>query len=375
MEKRFVYADNAATTAVSNRVLMSMLPYMTEHFGNPSGSYSIARKARMVVEAAREKIALSIGCEPSEIYFTSGGTESNNWALKNGKNHIITTNIEHHAVLHTCEYLEKQGTQVTYLPVNGNGFITSEQVKNVICRNTSMVSVMYANNEIGTIMPIKEIGEMCHENKVVFHTDGVQAVGKVPIDVKKQKIDMLSCSGHKLHGPKGIGFLYVGKDVPLEQFLFGGDQERGFRAGTENVPAIVGLGEAVLAACENMAERTAKTVIIRDKLIDGLLEIDGCRLNGSRERRICGNVNVCFDGVEAETVLLMLDAAGICASGGSACATWSDKPSHVLLALGLSPHDASGSVRFTISDETTNDDVDYIIKSVSEILKKIRRIK
>lgn len=380
MEKRFIYADNAATTAVSKRVLDAMLPYMTEQFGNPSSIYKLGRDAEKAITEAREKIASAIGCSASEIFFTSGGSEADNWAIRSaairlgakGKKHIITTNFEHHAVLHTCEFLEKQGFEVTYLPVDEMGLITAEQVKNAIREDTALVTIMYANNEIGTIMPIKEIGEVCREKGVWFHTDAVQAVGNVPINVKEQNIDMMSCSGHKIHAQKGIGFLYVKKGIPMTNLIFGGAQERGRRAGTENVPAIMGLGEAVTAACENIPEKMERVSKMRDRLIEGITKIPCSRLNGDNKQRLCGNVNISFLGVEGESLLLLLDANGICASSGSACTSGSLDPSHVLLALGL-PHEvAHGSMRLTISDETTDEDIDYILETVPKVVERIR---
>lgn len=380
MEKRFIYADNAATTAVSKRVLEAMLPYMTEQFGNPSSIYKLGRDAEKAITEVREKIASAIGCSASEIFFTSGGSEADNWAIRSaalrlgakGKKHIITTNFEHHAVLHTCEFLEKQGYEVTYLPVDENGLITAEQVKNAIREDTALVTIMYANNEIGTIMPIKEIGEVCREKGVWFHTDAVQAVGNVPINVKEQNIDMLSCSGHKIHAQKGIGFLYVKKGIPMTNLIFGGAQERGRRAGTENVPAIMGLGEAIAAACENIPEKMERVSKMRDRLIEGITKIPCSRLNGDPKQRLCGNVNISFLGVEGESLLLLLDANGICASSGSACTSGSLDPSHVLLALGL-PHEvAHGSMRLSISEDTTDEDVDYILEVVPKVVERIR---
>lgn len=380
MEKRFIYADNAATTAVAKRVLDAMLPYMTEQFGNPSSIYKLGRDAEKAITEVREKIASAIGCSASEIFFTSGGSEADNWAIRSaalrlgakGKKHIITTNFEHHAVLHTCEFLEKQGFEVTYLPVDEMGLITAEQVKNAIREDTALVTIMYANNEIGTIMPIKEIGEVCREKGVWFHTDAVQAVGNVPINVKEQNIDLMSCSGHKIHAQKGIGFLYVKKGIPMTNLIFGGAQERGRRAGTENVPAIMGLGEAVTAACENIPEKMERVSKMRDRLIEGITKIPCSRLNGDPKQRLCGNVNISFLGVEGESLLLLLDANGICASSGSACTSGSLDPSHVLLALGL-PHEvAHGSMRLTISDETTDEDIDYILETVPKVVERIR---
>lgn len=382
MEKRFIYADNAATTAVSERVLKAMLPYFTEQYGNPSSIYKLGRDAQRAVEDSREKVAAALGCTPPEIYFTSCGTESDNWAIRStalrlgekGKKHIITTNIEHHAVLHTCEYLAKQGFEITYLPVDSEGLVTAEQVANAIREDTALVTIMYANNEIGTVMPVAEIGKVCREKGVLFHTDAVQAVGNVPIDVKAQNIDMLSLSGHKIHAQKGIGALYVRKGVPLPNLTFGGGQERGKRPGTENVPAIVGLGEAITAACEDIPGKTERVTRFRNKIIDGVLEIEGSRLNGNREKRLPGNINISFLGVEGESLLLLLDTKGICASSGSACTSGSLDPSHVLLALGL-PHEvAHGSMRLSISAELTDDDADYIITAVKQVVERLRNM-
>lgn len=382
MEKRFIYADNAATTAVSERVLKAMLPFFTEQYGNPSSIYKLGRDAQRAVEDSREKVAAALGCTPPEIYFTSCGTESDNWAIRStalrlgekGKKHIITTNIEHHAVLHTCEYLAKQGFEITYLPVDSEGLVTAEQVADAIREDTALVTIMYANNEIGTIMPVAEIGKVCREKGVLFHTDAVQAVGNVPIDVKAQNIDMLSLSGHKIHAQKGIGALYVRKGVPLPNLTFGGGQERGKRPGTENVPAIVGLGEAITAACEDIPGKTERVTRFRNKIIDGVLEIEGSRLNGNREKRLPGNINISFLGVEGESLLLLLDTKGICASSGSACTSGSLDPSHVLLALGL-PHEvAHGSMRLSISAELTDDDADYIITAVKQVVERLRNM-
>lgn len=382
MEKRFIYADNAATTAVSERVLKAMLPYFTEQYGNPSSIYKLGRDAQRAVEDSREKVAAALGCTSPEIYFTSCGTESDNWAIRStalrlgekGKKHIITTNIEHHAVLHTCEYLAKQGFEITYLPVDSEGLVTAEQVADAIREDTALVTIMYANNEIGTIMPVAEIGKVCREKGVLFHTDAVQAVGNVPIDVKAQNIDMLSLSGHKIHAQKGIGALYVRKGVPLPNLTFGGGQERGKRPGTENVPAIVGLGEAITAACEDIPGKTERVTRLRSKIIDGVLEIEGSRLNGNMEKRLPGNINISFLGVEGESLLLLLDTKGICASSGSACTSGSLDPSHVLLALGL-PHEvAHGSMRLSISAELTDDDADYIIAAVKQVVERLRNM-
>ena len=374
MEKRFIYADYAATSPVEERVLKIMLPYFSESFGNPSGVHRASREAAKAVAEARRKIASAIGADFSEIYFTSGGTEADNWALSAAKGKkIVTANVEHKAVLNCCKVLEKAGTEVTYLPVDGDGLITAKQIEAAIDSETSLVSVMYANNEIGTVMPIEEIAEACREKGVLFHTDAVQAFGNLPVNASG--IDMMSCSGHKIGAPKGIGFLYVRKGISLESLIHGGNQEFGLRAGTENVSAIVGLGEAVKLACENMSANSEYIARLRDKLIDGLLAIPDTRLNGSREKRLCGNVNVSFANVESEAVLLMLDAAGICASGGSACTTGDNEPSHVLTAIGVPAKYINGTVRFTLSHRNTVDEVDYIIEKNAEIVERLRRIR
>lgn len=377
---RFVYADNAATTKISPRVLAAMLPYLTEHYGNPSSIYAIGRNAKRALEGARERCAAALHCKAQEIYFTSGGSEADNWAIKGtaerlgakGKRHIVTTAFEHHAVLHTCEALEKQGFEVTYLPVGEKGIVSAEDVKNAIREDTALVTIMYANNEIGTIQPIAEIAKICREKGVLFHTDAVQAVGNVPIDLSTLGVDMLSLSGHKLHAQKGIGILYCRQGVTLPNLICGGGQERGKRAGTENLAAIVGLSEALTAATENIEERTERVTAMRNRLIDGILKIERTRLNGDRDCRLAGNCNVSIEGIEGESLLLSLDNAGICASSGSACTSGSLDPSHVLLALGL-PHEvAHGSLRLTISDETTDSDIDYILRTLPPIVERLR---
>ena len=382
MEKRFVYADNAATTAVSKPVLEAMLPFMMESYGNPSSIYQMGQNALRAITKAREKIAACLGCSTYEIYFTSGGTESDNWAIhstalrlaQKGKKHIITTNFEHHAVLNTCENLEKQGFDVTYLPVDENGLITANQVKDAIRDDTALCTIMYANNEIGTILPITEIAAVCHEKDVIFHTDAVQAVGHIDINVKEQGIDMLSLSGHKIHAQKGIGLLYVRKGLPIGNFIFGGGQERGKRPGTENVPAIMGLAEAISIACGNISEKEAKVAKMRDRLIDGILKCECTRLNGDRKNRLAGNVNISILGVEGEALLLSLDMFGICASSGSACTSGSLDPSHVLLSLGL-PHEiAHGSLRLSISDETTDEDIEYMLEAIPKVITNLRNM-
>ena len=381
MAERFIYADNSATTQVSESVLQEMLPYLKECYGNPSSIYRLGREAGHAVESARERIAKVFGCLPKEIYFTAGGSESDNWALKGtarrmaekGKKHIITTAFEHHAILHACADLEKQGFEVTYLPVGEKGIVTAEQVRDAIRDDTAMVSIMYANNEIGTVMPIPEIAAVCHEKGVVFHTDAVQAVGNVPINVKEQGIDMMSMSGHKIHAQKGIGFLYIKTGVALPSLIHGGAQERGRRAGTENVPAIVGLARAVEDACADIPAKQERIGRIRDHIIDGILsQVEASRLNGDREHRLAGNINISFVGVEGESLLLMLDHYGICASSGSACTSGSLDPSHVLLSLGL-PHEvAHGSLRLSIADPITMEDGDYIIDTVVKVVDRIR---
>ncbi len=378
--KRFVYADNAATTQVSPRVLEAMKPWLLEQYGNPSSIYSIGRQARTAVETARRQVAAALDCEPNEVYFTSGGSEADNWALKGtahllakqGKRHLITTNFEHHAILHTCAALEKEGFEVTYLPVDSKGLVTAEQVRQAIRPDTALVSIMYANNEIGTVQPISEIAAVCKEAGVRFHTDAVQAVGHLPISVREQNITMLSLSAHKLHGPKGVGALIVRKGFIPPNLIDGGGQEKGRRAGTENVSGIVGLGEAITAAVEKMAEETPRVTALRDRLIDGLVKLPKVHLNGDRQHRLPGNVNLSFEGIEGESLLLMLDYAGICASSGSACTSGSLDPSHVLLAIGL-PHEvAHGSLRLTLGDQTTDEDVDYILEQVPPIVERLR---
>ncbi len=381
MEKRFVYADNSATTAVSKPVLEAMLPYLSEHYGNPSSVYSKGREAKAALDAAREKVAKALNAKVNEIFFTSCGTESDNWAIKGaawagakkGKKHLITTNFEHHAVLHSFQALEKQGFEVTYLPVDSQGLVSAGQVKAAIRPDTALVSIMYANNEIATVLPIPEIGAVCRAAKVPFHTDAVQAVGNVAIDVVAQNIDLLALSGHKIHAPKGIGVLYVRNGVVLETFMDGGAQERSRRAGTENLASIVALGTAIELATTDMAARNARRQAMRDRLIDSILsEIPRCRLNGSRAHRLPGSLNISFEGIEGESMLLMLDMKGICASSGSACTSGSLDPSHVLLAIGL-PHEiAHGSLRISLSDDNTDEDVDYILSELPPIIARLR---
>lgn len=378
--ERLIYLDNAATTKTAPEVVEAMLPYFTEHFGNPSSVYGFAAANKEVITRQREIIADTLGAKSNEIYFTAGGSESDNWALiataeayaSKGK-HLITSKIEHHAILHTCEYLEKKGFEVTYLDVDENGIVDLEQLKSAIREDTILISIMYANNEIGTIQPIREIGAIAHEHGILLHTDAVQAFGQVPINVDEDQIDMLSASGHKLNGPKGIGFLYIRKGVKIRSFIHGGAQERRRRAGTENVPGIVGFGKAVERAVSTMEARTKKERELRDYLIERIeKEIPYCRLNGDRTKRLPNNVNFSFRFIEGESLLIMLDMKGICASSGSACTSGSLDPSHVLLAIGL-PHEiAHGSLRMTLSEETTKEDLDYVVENLKEIVSNLR---
>lgn len=380
--KRFVYADNAATTALSPAVLEEMMPYLTTEYGNASSLYELGGRAKTAVNIARERIAKAIGAEPSEIYFTGGGSESDNWAIKGvaeamakkGKKHIISTAFEHHAVLHCLERLEKNGFEVTLLPVHENGIVRPEELEAAIREDTALVTVMYANNEIGTIQPISEIGAICKKHGVFFHTDAVQAVGNVPIDVKAQNIDLLSMSSHKFHGPKGVGALYIRKGIVFPNLIDGGAQERGRRAGTENTAGAVGMGRALELAVAGMEQRNKKLTEIRDYLIDHALLIERSRVNGDREHRLPGNVSLCFEGVEGESLLLMLDLKGVCASSGSACTSGSLDPSHVLLSLGL-PHEiAHGSLRLTFSDDNTMEDAEYILSVLKPIIERLREM-
>ncbi len=378
---RSIYADNSATTAIAPVVLEKMMPYFTEIYGNPSSLYRIGGKAKEALENARENIAKNLGAKsPSEIFFTSGGSESDNWALKGvchalkskGKKHIITSKFEHHAILHTCQALEKEGFEVTYLDVYENGIVHPEDVENAIREDTAIVSIMYANNEIGTVQPIAEIGAICKKHGVLFHTDAVQAAGYIKIDVTEQNIDLLSMTAHKIHGPKGCGLLYVRRGVKIDNLINGGAQERNRRAGTENVAGVVGLDAALQLSLDTMEERNAKLIKMRDRLIDGLLKIERSRINGDRVHRLPGNVNMCFEGIEGESLLLKLDLNGISASSGSACTSGSLDPSHVLLAIGL-PHEiAHGSMRLSFSDENTEEDIDYILEKVPEIVDYLR---
>ena len=375
-----IYADNAATTRMSEKAVEAMLPFMREEYGNPSSLYAFGQRAREALEDARARIAACLGADPREITFTSGGSEADNQAIltaarageRKGKKHIISTAFEHHAVLHTLEHLKKQGFEVTLLDVHASGVIDPEQVADAIREDTCLVTVMFANNEIGTIQPIAEIGKICRERKVPFHTDAVQAAGHVALDVKALNVDMLSLSAHKFHGPKGIGALYARRGILLENVIFGGAQERGKRAGTENLPAIAGMAAALEEACGKIAENTARLLPLRNRLIEGLKRIPYGELNGDAERRLPGNVSFCFEGIEGESLLLLLDDQGICASSGSACTSGSLDPSHVLLAIGR-PHEvAHGSLRLSIGEETTEADVEEIIRAVTEVVGYLR---
>ncbi len=379
---RFIYLDHAATTATRPEVVDAMLPYFTDKFGNPSSVYGFSNQNKEAIMNARKIIGESLNTDSSNIYFTAGGSESDNWALKEtartyaskGK-HIITTKIEHHAILHTCEFLEKEGYEVTYVGVDENGIIKMDELKAAIRPDTILISVMFANNEIGSIQPIKEIGALAKEKGVLFHTDAVQAYGQLPIDVEDMNIDMLSASGHKLNGPKGIGFLYIRKGVKIRNLIHGGGQERARRAGTENVPGIVGLGKAVEVAFDTMKDREAHEMELRDYLIERVMaEIPYTRLNGHKTKRLPNNVNFSFQFIEGESLLIMLDMAGICCSSGSACTSGSLDPSHVLLAIGL-PHEiAHGSLRLTLGHENTKEEIDYVIDNLKRIVEKLRNM-
>ena len=378
--KKVIYLDNAATTKTAPEVVDAMLPYFTEYYGNASTIYDLGNHSKNAMNEARDIIADALGAKGEEIYFTAGGSESDNWALKataeaykSKGNHIITSKIEHHAILHTCEWLEKQGFEVTYVDVDENGVIKLDELKKAIRPTTILISVMFANNEIGTIQPIKEIGAIAKEHGILFHTDAVQAFGQVPINVDECHIDMLSASGHKLNGPKGIGFLYIRKGVKIRSFVHGGAQERKRRAGTENIPGIVGLGVATKRAIATMQERTAKEIELRDYMIDRILkEIPYTRLNGHRIKRLPNNANFSFQFIEGESMLIMLDMDGICGSSGSACTSGSLDPSHVLLAIGL-PHEiAHGSLRLTLSEEITKEDIDFVIEKLTKIIERLR---
>ena len=379
---RTVYMDYSATTFVKPEVLEEMMPFFTQSFGNPSSFYTISRETKRAIDKARERVARALNADTAEVYFTAGGSEADNWAIKgaafahrNKGNHIITTKVEHHAVLHTCEWLEKLGFEVTYLGVDEEGFINLDELKDAIKDTTILVSVMFANNEIGTIQPIKEIGEICREKKVLFHTDAVQAVGNLEIDVKDLKIDLLSLAGHKFYGPKGVGALYIRKGVKIENLIHGGGQERARRAGTENIAGAVGLGKAIELAYENIKEHTERLVALREKLTDGLLKIPYTKLNGPRgDKRLPGNVNVSFEFIEGESILLSLDFEGVCASSGSACTSGSLDPSHVLLSIGLPHEKAHGSLRLTLGDNSTEEDVDYILEVLPPIIERLRNM-
>lgn len=375
-----IYVDNAATTKTSRTAIDAMLPYMDTYYGNPSSLHTAGQAAAEALYKAREEMSALLGCEPRELYFTSGGSESDNQAimsaaalgLKNNKKHIISTAFEHHAVLHTLDRLKKQGFEITLLDVHANGLITAQEVREAIREDTCLVTVMYANNEIGTIQPIAEIGAVCREKKVLFHTDAVQAVGHLPVDVNAQNIDMLSLSAHKFHGPKGVGALYVRKGIILTNLIEGGAQERGKRAGTENVPAIAGMSAALAEACSDMDGSAKKLSALRDRIIEGLLKVPHSILNGDPKNRLPGNVNICFEGIEGEALLLLLDERGIAASSGSACTSGSLDPSHVLLAIGR-PHEiAHGSLRISLSEDNTREEADYIIKNVTEVVDILR---
>ena len=378
----FVYADNAATTKISKSALNAMMPIFETYYGNPSSLHTTGQEAAEVLAGARQRVAANLGCEAREIYFTSGGSEADNQAIntaailgaRKGKKHIISTAFEHHAVLHTLKKLEKQGFEVTLLDVHKNGIVTPEEVAAAIREDTCLVTIMFANNEIGTIEPIAEIGKICKEKKVLFHTDAVQAAGHLKIDVKEMNIDMLSLSAHKFHGPKGVGALYCRKGIMLQSLIEGGAQERGKRAGTENLPAIVGMAQALDDACESLDKNAAYVSALRDKLIAGLSKIPHSTVNGDLTHRLPGNVNMCFEGIEGESLLLLLDMKGIEASSGSACTSGSLDPSHVLLAIGL-PHEvAHGSLRLSICEENTEEEIDYIIKCVPEVVEYLRNM-
>ncbi|MCI8988636.1 MAG: cysteine desulfurase NifS [Clostridia bacterium] len=377
-----IYVDNAATTAMSDKAVEALTPYLKGVYGNPSSLHTVGQVAKEALEDARARFAKCINAEAKEIYFTSGGSEADNQCirsaalngLKKGKKHIISTAFEHHAVLHTLKKLEKEGFEVTYLDVHADGLVTAEQVAEAIRPDTALVTIMYANNEIGTIQPIREIGEVCKTAGVVFHTDAVQAAGHIPVDVKADNIDMLSVSAHKFHGPKGVGAIYCRKGILLNTFIEGGAQERGRRAGTENIGGVVSMTVALEEAVKNMAGNAVKLKKMRDRLIDGLLKIPHSRLNGDRKKRLPANVNMCFEGIEGEGLLLLLDAKGICASSGSACTSGSLDPSHVLLAIGL-PHEvAHGSLRISLSEDNTDEDVDAILKAVPEVVGYLRNM-
>lgn len=375
-----VYADQAATTKISSRSLQAMTSCCEKYFGNPSSLHEAGREAEAALETARGEIASCLNAGPGEIYFTSGGSEADNWAItqaaaagaKKGKKHLISTAFEHHAVLHTLDALKKQGFEVTLLPVHEDGLVRLPELEAAIREDTALVTVMYVNNEVGTIQPIAGIGEICRRKGVLFHTDAVQAAGHLPIDVEADKIDMLSLAGHKFHGPRGVGALYVRKGIPLGNLIYGGGQERGKRAGTENLPGIAGMAEALKESLQDREEKNARILCMREKLADAILQIPKTRLNGSREKRLAGNLNFCFDGIEGESLLLYLDLQGICASSGSACTSGSLDPSHVLLALGLPAEVAHGSLRLSLDETNTMEEVDYIIQVLPDVVKRLR---
>ncbi len=378
---KFIYADNAATTSLSPAAFEAMKPYFSEFYGNASSLYKLGGQSQKAVDNARAVIAECINApKPNNIFFVSGGSEADNWALKGAaelgerknKKHIISSKFEHHAILHTLEYLEKHGFEITLLDVHENGIVSPEELDKAIREDTALVTIMFANNEIGTVQPIKELAQIAHKHNVLFHTDAVQAVGNIPVDVQDLNVDMLSMSSHKFHGPKGMGALYVKKGIRLPNLIHGGAQERGLRAGTENTPGIVGMSVALKEAVEKIPEKNARLEKMRDRLIENLLKIDRSRINGDRIHRLPGNVNMCFEGIEGESLLLMLDLNGICASSGSACTSGSLDPSHVLLSIGL-PHEiAHGSLRLTFGDENTEEDIDYIIKTIPPIVERLR---
>lgn len=376
---RFVYADNAATTAVSKAVFDEMIPFFCDKYGNPSSIYSIGRESREAVDAARKRVADALGAKEQEIFFTSGGSEADNWAIRgiaeaNAKNgrHLITTKFEHHAVLHTMKALEKEGFEVTYLDVGPSGIVDPAELEAAIRPDTTLVTIMYANNEIGTIQPIPELGKICADRGVIFHTDAVQAAGHLKIDVSEQHIDLLSLSAHKFHGPKGVGALYIRRGLRFPNLIEGGAQEKNRRAGTENVPGIVGLGKAMELACAHLDENAAKVSKLRDRLIDGILELPLTRLNGDRVHRLPGNVNISFEGIEGESLLLLLDMNGVCASSGSACTSGSLDPSHVLLAIGLKQEMVHSALRLTLCELNTDEDVDYILEVMPKLVERLR---